>query len=278
MIRKIFWTILTLILLASLGLLAWSLSEGGQKNFTHRVEFRVSNEPLDPSEKAVIDETLARRAAAVHTEPSAPAAPAAAAPAATPAARAARDDDHDPLAIAVIVTGLGLDQQIYNEITSHLPENVAVAFSVYSPELEQQVRRAKRQGREVFIEIPVPDPARPRQDLGPLAITPYMDPQMKLARVRDLLTYREFIDGFISIAPDMWISSKTSHERIRYLSSPDFAISDISSRDAVEQQIRSMKDSSGPILVFVPARPGLVRRVIENAPPGTLTLPSRLER
>lgn len=69
--------------------------------------------------------------------------------------------------VAVIVTGLGLNEAGTMEAISKLPGNVSLAFAPYGKTLQQTVAAARNGGHEVLLEVPLEPFDYPDNDPGP---------------------------------------------------------------------------------------------------------------
>lgn len=69
--------------------------------------------------------------------------------------------------IAVIVTGLGINEQGSLDAIDELPENFTLAFAPYGKSLPATVSAARAGGHEVFLEIPLEPFDYPQNDPGP---------------------------------------------------------------------------------------------------------------
>lgn len=78
------------------------------------------------------------------------------APAAKPAGR-----------IAILIGGLGISQSSTSEAIARLPGAVSLAFAPYGAELEKTVQRARSEGHEVFLQVPMEPFDYPDNDPGP---------------------------------------------------------------------------------------------------------------
>lgn len=78
------------------------------------------------------------------------------APAAKPAGR-----------IAILIGGLGISQSSTSEAITRLPGAVSLAFAPYGAELEKTVQRARSEGHEVFLQVPMEPFDYPDNDPGP---------------------------------------------------------------------------------------------------------------
>lgn len=69
--------------------------------------------------------------------------------------------------IALIVGGLGISQSGTSDAIAKLPPQVSLAFAPYGTELERTVQRARGEGHEVFLQLPMEPFDYPDNDPGP---------------------------------------------------------------------------------------------------------------
>ncbi|CAN7471403.1 divergent polysaccharide deacetylase family protein [Bosea sp. LjRoot90] len=69
--------------------------------------------------------------------------------------------------IAILVGGLGISQSSTSEAIARLPGAVSLAFAPYGAELEKTVQRARSEGHEVFLQVPMEPFDYPDNDPGP---------------------------------------------------------------------------------------------------------------
>ena len=91
---------------------------------------------------------------------------------ATPAQVYARPLGPSPVAkpagrIAILVGGLGISQSSTSEAIARLPGPISLAFAPYGAELEKTVQRARGEGHEVFLQVPMEPFDYPDNDPGP---------------------------------------------------------------------------------------------------------------
>jgi len=91
---------------------------------------------------------------------------------ATPARIYARPLGPEPSAkpagrIALLVGGLGISQSGTADAIGRLPGPVSLAFAPYGTELERTVQRARSEGHEVFLQLPMEPFDYPDNDPGP---------------------------------------------------------------------------------------------------------------
>ena len=78
-------------------------------------------------------------------------------------------DGKQPL-VAVVVTGLGLSKEATEAAISKMPPEVSLSFSPYAGNLDNWIRRARNNGHEVLLDLPLEPPNFPVHDAGPLAV------------------------------------------------------------------------------------------------------------
>jgi uncharacterized protein len=85
--------------------------------------------------------------------------------------------------IALVVGGLGIGQNVTSEAIRRLPPDVALAFAPYGTDLVKQVARARDDGHEVFLHLPMEPYDYPDNDPGPQTLVTGKKP----AEIRDRL-------------------------------------------------------------------------------------------
>jgi uncharacterized protein len=69
--------------------------------------------------------------------------------------------------IAIVVTGLGLNETGTLDAIAKLPEDISLAFAPYGKTLQNSVGAARQEGHEVFLEVPLEPFDYPQNDPGP---------------------------------------------------------------------------------------------------------------
>ncbi|KKC35038.1 hypothetical protein WH87_17885 [Devosia epidermidihirudinis] len=69
--------------------------------------------------------------------------------------------------VAIIVTGLGINEQGSMDAIDQLPEDVTLAFAPYGKTLDRTVSAARADGHEVLLEVPLEPFDYPQNDPGP---------------------------------------------------------------------------------------------------------------
>ncbi len=73
--------------------------------------------------------------------------------------------------VALVVGGLGMNARITERAINQLPAEVTLSFVPYADNLQGWVNRARAQGHEVLIEIPMEPFDYPENDTGPHTLT-----------------------------------------------------------------------------------------------------------
>ncbi len=89
--------------------------------------------------------------------------------------------------IAIILGGMGISASATTEAISRLPGEVSFAFAPYGGELERQVSRARTDGHEVFVQVPMEPFDYPDNDPGPHTLTTSAGAEDNLEKLRWVL-------------------------------------------------------------------------------------------
>ncbi len=69
--------------------------------------------------------------------------------------------------IALLLGGMGLNEKLTQKAIKDLPADVTLAFAPYGNNLQEQVDRARREGHEVFLQVPLEPIGYPANNPGP---------------------------------------------------------------------------------------------------------------
>lgn len=89
--------------------------------------------------------------------------------------------------IAVVVTGLGLAGEGTATAINKLPGEIDLSFSPYGNALNDQMRKARENGHEVLLDLPLEPVNFPAHDAGPLAVLQSHSPGEALGHVDTVL-------------------------------------------------------------------------------------------
>ena len=85
--------------------------------------------------------------------------------------------------VAIIVTGLGINEQGSLDAIGQLPPDVTLAFAPYGRQLQNTVSAARSSGHEVMLEIPLEPFDYPQNDPGPHTILTGEAPRANLEKL-----------------------------------------------------------------------------------------------
>ncbi len=89
--------------------------------------------------------------------------------------------------VAIVITGLGLDTDQTRQAIEILPPQVTLAFSPYSPNLQDWINRAREGGHEVLLEVPMEPEDYPENDPGPYTLRARAQPAETVKRLEWIL-------------------------------------------------------------------------------------------
>ncbi len=90
--------------------------------------------------------------------------------------------------IAVFVSGLGIGLQATNDAVAKLPGPITLAFAPYGTDIERQVAKAREDGHEVMLQVPMEPFDYPDNDPGPQTLLANLKPEQNLDRLQWLMT------------------------------------------------------------------------------------------
>jgi polysaccharide deacetylase 2 family uncharacterized protein YibQ len=85
--------------------------------------------------------------------------------------------------IGIVIGGLGISQNTTAEAIAKLPGQISLAFAPYGSELERSVARARSDGHEVFLQVPMEPFDYPDSDPGPHTLLTSLKPAENLERL-----------------------------------------------------------------------------------------------
>jgi uncharacterized protein len=69
--------------------------------------------------------------------------------------------------IALLLGGMGLNRKLTQKAIKELPSDITLAFAPYGTDLQEQVDKARNQGHEVFLQVPLEPVGYPASNPGP---------------------------------------------------------------------------------------------------------------
>ncbi len=86
--------------------------------------------------------------------------------------------------VGILIGGLGISQNATAEAITKLPGQVSFAFAPYGTELERNVSRARNDGHEVFLQVPMEPFDYPDNDPGPHTLLTGLKPNENIDRLQ----------------------------------------------------------------------------------------------
>lgn len=124
-------------------------------------------------------------------------------------------DPPDRPRLALVLSGVGLNEALTAKAGELLPGAVTFAFSPYAPNLIAQVERARTQGHEVLIQMPMEPFDYPVSDPGPHTLLTSLTEQENARRLEWLLTR---VTGYVGFTNHMGAKFTSSPDHMRFLS------------------------------------------------------------
>jgi uncharacterized protein len=73
--------------------------------------------------------------------------------------------------IAILLGGMGLNEKLTLRAIKELPADITLAFAPYGNNLQEQVNRARNEGHEVFLQVPLEPIGFPANNPGPRTLS-----------------------------------------------------------------------------------------------------------
>jgi polysaccharide deacetylase 2 family uncharacterized protein YibQ len=93
-----------------------------------------------------------------------------------------------PPRVAILVTGLGLPGGPTSEAIEGLPAPISIAYGAYGRNLQDGVAKARADGHEVLLQIPLEPNNYPTVDPGPHTLLTTLPPQENMKRLQWLMS------------------------------------------------------------------------------------------
>jgi uncharacterized protein len=99
--------------------------------------------------------------------------------------------------VAIMVGGLGVSAAATGDALAKLPAVVTLAFTPYGQDIERLVARARGEGREVVLQVPMEPFDYPDNDAGPQTLLTSLSPEQNLDRLHWAMSR---FQGYVGIA------------------------------------------------------------------------------
>lgn len=114
----------------------------------------------------------------------------------------------DATTIAILVTDIGLSKPISDNAIEKLPAEVTLSFNPYANQLQSWVKRARRGGHELMLQVPMEPFDYPDNDPGPHTLLSGLSDTINLQRLKWIMARMTGYIGMVNING----SKFTSHE------------------------------------------------------------------
>lgn len=198
--------------------------------------------------------------------------------------------------IVIILTGLGLNKTMTQQLLTTLDKKFTLAFSPYSPNLKEQLENAKNFGFQVIVTLPMEPHSYPNPDPGPFTVLSGVkatENQNKIKPLLDnlprgLIILGEYGSKFLSSSEDLtpvllelknhghsFIDPNTSmlslaQSTCKDVGMPCFQVDTTLSQDADVNEINNFVNNiiqnskeNGTIIVSVPAIHAVTKQISE---------------
>ena len=116
--------------------------------------------------------------------------------------------------IAVVVTGLGIGAGVTVEAIIKLPADISLAFAPYGNDLEKQTERARDNGHEVLLQVPLEPFDYPDNDPGPQTLLAESPEAQNIDRLHWLMSR---FQGYVGLTNFMGAKFSSSRAALKPL-------------------------------------------------------------
>jgi uncharacterized protein len=113
--------------------------------------------------------------------------------------------------IAILMGGLGIGRDATNEVFDKLPRTITLGFPPYGDNLEQWVAKAREDGHEVMLQVPMEPFDYPNNDPGPQTLLTSLPPAANIDR---LLWVLSRTGGYFGVTSYMGAKFTASEEAL----------------------------------------------------------------
>jgi polysaccharide deacetylase 2 family uncharacterized protein YibQ len=155
--------------------------------------------------------------------------------------------------VAIVLGGLGLNRQLTDQAIKEMPGEITLAFAPYGKKLQRQVNKAREQGHEVMLQLPMEPFGYPAVDPGPktLLVKDGAD-----ATIKNLRWHMSRFSGYVGVVNYLGARFTSDGDGIGHV------LSDINKRGLIYLDDGSSKRSVVPSLGQVMGAPVQVNDII----------------
>jgi polysaccharide deacetylase 2 family uncharacterized protein YibQ len=117
-----------------------------------------------------------------------------------------------PPRVAVLVTGLGVPGAVDVDVIKGLPPPVSIAYGAYGRSLQEWVTKARAEGHEVLLAIPLEPKDYPAEDPGPHVLLTTLPTDENLKRLQWLMSR---YTGYVGVINDMGAKFEVTQASLR---------------------------------------------------------------
>jgi len=117
-----------------------------------------------------------------------------------------------PPRVAVLVSGLGVPGALDGDVIKGLPPPVSIAYGAYGRSLQERVTKARAEGHEVLLAIPLEPKDYPAEDPGPHVLLTTLPTDENLKRLQWLMSR---YTGYVGVTNDMGAKFEVTEASLR---------------------------------------------------------------
>jgi hypothetical protein len=113
--------------------------------------------------------------------------------------------------VAIVVGGLGISAAATSEAFAKLPAPITFAFAPYASDVDRIASRARNEGHETLLQVPMEPFDYPDNDPGPQTLLTTLSPEQNLDRLHWLMSR---FQGYVGIANSMGARFTASEQAV----------------------------------------------------------------
>jgi polysaccharide deacetylase 2 family uncharacterized protein YibQ len=118
--------------------------------------------------------------------------------------------------VAIVIGGLGISAANTNDAIAKLPGAITLAFSPYAADVARQVARARADGHEVLLQVPMEPFDYPDNDPGPQALLTTLLTDQNLDRLHWLMSRFQGYVGVVNVMGNRFTASERALAPVLY--------------------------------------------------------------
>jgi polysaccharide deacetylase 2 family uncharacterized protein YibQ len=171
--------------------------------------------------------------------------------------------------IAIMLGGMGLNARLTEKAVDALPGDVTLGFAPYGENLQEQVNRARAEGHEIMLQVPMEPVGFPATNPGPKTLMSDASPQENVAALR---WHMSRFAGYSGITNYMGARLLVSEEALRPV------LAEVRERGLVYLEDATVNVSVSPKVVEQVRLPMQRAQMVIDADPTAPAIAEALER